>query len=140
LWKTAKLCGHARGITQRVCACLRVWCFFFGASSTDSLIITSTNTKKSKSNKNINRSLDHLATNINISTSRRRAAILVSALPKLGKAYHNRACCSRQTRSRHAKTPKNQRTREETIADDENRRSKEIGLKPHKQSRARIWW
>jgi hypothetical protein len=48
---------------------------------------------------------------------------------ELGKSYRSRACCSRQMGSHRAKTPKNQRTGEATIANHDNRRSEETGMK-----------
>jgi hypothetical protein len=75
--------------------------------------------------------LDHQATTTDTSTSRRRTAVLTSPSPELGKAYRSRAYCSRQTGSRRAKAPKDQRTRAATIANDDNCRSEETDLKPH---------
>jgi hypothetical protein len=51
----------------------------------------------------MNRSLDHIATTTNSSTSRKRAAILAPPSPEPGKACRSRAYCSRQTGSRRAK-------------------------------------
>jgi hypothetical protein len=63
------------------------------------------------------RYLDHLPMTTDTSTSRRCAAVLVPPSPKLGKDYR-----SRQTESRRAKAPKNQRIREATIANYDYRR------------------
>jgi hypothetical protein len=55
------------------------------------------------------RSTDHLATSTKIGASRRRAA---PPSPEPDKP-----CCTRQTRSHHAKAPKDQLTRAATVAD-----------------------
>jgi hypothetical protein len=51
--------------------------------------------------------------------------------PKPGKASHSWSCCSRQTESRHAKAPKDQRIRTTIVINDKKRISEETGLKPH---------
>jgi hypothetical protein len=109
--------------------------FYFGKILTDPLIIINISKKMLKIIKITNRSLDHLATTTNTSTSRRRAAVVAPPSPMPGKACRSITCCSRQMRSRHAKALKDRRTRVATIADDENHRSEETGLKPHKQLR-----
>jgi hypothetical protein len=95
-------------------------CNFFCKNSSYLLIIINNSTNCLKSNKIINRYLNHLATTIDTSASRRRALVLNPPSPELGKNCRSRACCNRQMRSRHATAPKDQR-----VAKDDNRRSEE---------------
>jgi hypothetical protein len=105
--------------------------FIFKKKSTDPLIILNNSTKKPKTNKITNRSLDHLATTINTSMSRRYAAIFASPSPEPDKACYSRACCSRPKWKVIVLRP--QRTSTPNIADNENRRS-DTDLKPRKRS------
>jgi hypothetical protein len=94
------------------------------------LIINDSGTKRTKSNKIINRSLDYIA--MTKKTSAIRWCVFVLAPPSLeiGKPCHSRAFCTRQMGSRHAKG-KRPMYRGATIANDKNRRSEETNLKPH---------
>ena len=75
------------------------------------------------------RSVDHLATTTSTEASRRRAAVIAPPSTEPGKH-----CCSRQSGSRRAKAPWNQRTRTATAADEECR-SKGSNLKTHERRR-----
>ena len=69
------------------------------------------------------RSVDHLATTTSTGTSRRRAIVIAPPSLEPGKP-----CCSRQSGSRRAKAPQDQRTRRATVADEEKRRSEGSNL------------
>jgi hypothetical protein len=74
------------GLAATFCVC---------ENSIDPLIINNNGTKKPKSNKIKNRSLDHLATTTNTSMSQSRAAVLTPPSSEPDKACHSRACYSR---------------------------------------------
>jgi hypothetical protein len=61
--------------------------------------------------------------------------MLAHPSPKMSKAYRSRACCTRKTKSRHAKAPKDQRTRGASIANNDNHRLEQTNIKPHQQTR-----
>jgi hypothetical protein len=99
-------------------------CFsFFAKRTTDILIVINNNKNNTKFNKNINRSLDHLANITSTEAARRRIAVLAPPSPKLGKTCRSRPCYCRWTKSCYAKARKNQRSIRTTIGNDENYRS-----------------
>jgi hypothetical protein len=94
---------------------------FFFENSIDLLIIINITSVQitQKVTKNTNGYLGHLATTIDTSMSRRRAAILAHPSLEPEKDCRSRACY---------RPPKNQRTRAATITNDDNHRSEKNDL------------